>query len=97
MQIVFKKMTRLGNNFHFKDQILKDLTSGVVYQFQYGLYNDLNIRTVKHYITIYQKTSQPKNSSVPSHLLFCNHTQHPMMILHPASVPAWLTGENFKF
>ena len=34
MQIVFKNKTRLGNNFHFKDQIPKDHTSGVVYKFQ---------------------------------------------------------------
>ena len=30
LQIVFKNKTRLGNNLHFKDQIPKDLTSGVV-------------------------------------------------------------------
>ena len=37
LQIVFKNKTRLGNNFHLKDQIPKDLTSGVVYKF--GLCN----------------------------------------------------------
>ena len=40
MQIVFKNKTRLGNNFHFKDQIPKDLTSDVVYKFQCGLCNE---------------------------------------------------------
>ena len=30
LQKVFKNKTRLGNNFHFKDRIPKDLTSGVV-------------------------------------------------------------------
>ena len=40
LQIVFKNKTRLGNNFHFKDQIPKDLTSGVVYKFQCGLCNE---------------------------------------------------------
>ena len=30
LQIVFENKTRLGNNFCFKDRILKDLTSGVV-------------------------------------------------------------------
>ena len=30
MQIVFENKVRLGNNFNFKDQIPKDLTSGVV-------------------------------------------------------------------
>ena len=39
LQIVFRKKTRLGNNFHFKDQILKDLTSSVVYNLQCGLCN----------------------------------------------------------
>ena len=32
-QIVFYNKTRLGNNFHFKDQIPKDLISGVAYNF----------------------------------------------------------------
>ena len=40
LQIVFKNKTRLGNNLHFKDQILKDLTSGVAYEFQCGLCNE---------------------------------------------------------
>ena len=40
LQIVFKNKTRLGNKFHFKDQIPKDLTSGAVYKFQCGLYNE---------------------------------------------------------
>ena len=31
--MIFKNKTRLGNNFHFKDLIPKDLTSGVVYMF----------------------------------------------------------------
>ena len=59
LQIVFKDKTRLGNNFHFKDQIPKDLTSGVVYKFQCGLCNEnesyygecmrhLNVRIGKH-------------------------------------------------
>ena len=56
-QIVFKNKTRLGNNFHFKDQIPKDLTSGVVYIFQCGLCNEpyygecmrhLNVRIGEH-------------------------------------------------
>ena len=37
LQIVFKIKTRLSNTFHFKDWTPKDLTSGVVYKFQYGL------------------------------------------------------------
>ena len=31
--MVFKNKTRLGNNFHFKDRIPKDLTSGFVLGF----------------------------------------------------------------
>ena len=57
LQIVFKNKTRLGNNFHFKDQIPKDLTSGVIYKFQCGLCNEsyygeymrhLNVRIGEH-------------------------------------------------
>ena len=33
LQIECKNETRLGNNFHFKDQILKDLTSGAFINF----------------------------------------------------------------
>ena len=40
LEIVFKNKTKLGNNVHFKDRISKDLTSGVVYKFQFGLCNE---------------------------------------------------------
>ena len=33
-QIAFKNKTRLGNNFHLKGRIFKDLTSGAVYKCQ---------------------------------------------------------------
>ena len=33
---MFKNKIRLGNNFHFKDQIPKDLTSDVAYKFSVG-------------------------------------------------------------
>ena len=55
---MFKNKTRLGNNFHFKDQISKDLTSGVVYKFQCRLCNEsyygecmrqLNVRIGEHH------------------------------------------------
>ena len=39
LQITFKNRTRLGNNFHFKDRIPKNLTTGVVYKFQCRLCN----------------------------------------------------------
>ena len=83
MQIVFKNKTRLGNNFHFKDQIPKDLASGVAYKFHCGLCNEpyygkcmrhLNVRIAEH-IGISPLTSKqvkPKNSSVADHLLLCN-------------------------
>ena len=41
MQIVFNNKNRLGNNFRFKDRIPKDLTFGVVYKFQCGIYETL--------------------------------------------------------
>ena len=40
LQIVLKNKARLGNNFHFKDRIMKDLTPGVVQKFQRGLCNE---------------------------------------------------------
>ena len=85
LQIVFKNKTRLGNNFHFKDQIPKDLTSGVFYKFQCGLCNEsyygecmrhLNVRIGEHLgvSPLTRKQVKPKNSSVADHLLFCNHS-----------------------
>ena len=58
LQIVLKNKTRLGNNFHFKDQIPKDLTSGIGCKFQCGLCNEshygecmrhVNVRIGEHY------------------------------------------------
>ena len=40
LQIVFKNKTKFSNNFHFKDQIPKDLTSGVASKFQCGFCNE---------------------------------------------------------
>ena len=67
LQIVFKNKTRLGKNFHFKDRIPKDLTSGVAYKFHCGLCNEsyygecvrhFNVRTIEHLVyTTYQKIS----------------------------------------
>ena len=85
LQIVFKNKTRLGNNFHFKDRIPNDLTSGVVYKFQCGLCNKsyysecvrhLNVRIGEHISIppLTEKHVKPKNSSVANHLLFCNHS-----------------------
>ena len=85
LQIVFKNKTKLGNNFHFKDRIPKDLTSGDVYKFQCGLCNEsyygecvrhLNMRIGEHIgiSLLTKKQVKTKNSSVADHLLFCNHS-----------------------
>ena len=85
LQIVLKNKTRLGNNFHFKDQIPKDLTSGIVYKFQCGFCNEsyygecvrhFNVRIGEHICIspLTKKPVKPKNSSVADHLLFCNHS-----------------------
>ena len=82
---MFKSKTRLGNNFHFKDQILKDLTSGVVYKFQCGLCNEsyhgecvthLNVKIGEHIgpLPLPKKQVKPKNRSVADHLSFRNHS-----------------------
>ena len=84
LEIVFKNKTRLENNFHFKDRIPEDLTSGVVYNFQCGLCNEsyygecvrhLNVRISEHIgiSPLNKKQVKPKNGSVANHLLFCNH------------------------
>ena len=82
---MFKNKTRADNNFHFKDQIPKDLTSGVVYKFQCGLWNEsyygecmrhLNVRIGERIgiSPLTRKQVKPKNSSLADHLLFCNHS-----------------------
>ena len=81
---IFKNTTRLSNNFHFKDSIPKDLTSGIFWKFQCGLCNKsfygeyvrhLNIG-IGEYIGILplKKQVTPKNSSLADHLLICNHS-----------------------
>ena len=66
---MFKNKTRLGNNFHFKDQIPKDFTSGVVYKFKCGLCNEsyygeymrhLNVRIGEH--IVYHHLPENKSS-----------------------------------
>ena len=98
---MFKNKIRLGNNFHFKDQIPNDLTSVVLYKFQCGPCNEsyhgdcvrhLNVRTGEHIgITpLTRKQVKPKYSSVINHLILCNHS---------ASYDDFgiLTRENEKF
>ena len=90
---MFKNKTRLGNNLHFKDQISKDLTSGVIYKFQCGLTNDsyygecmrhLNVRITEHIgiSPLIWKQVKPKIGLAAHHLLLCKQ--------HSA------TYENFK-
>ena len=101
LKIVFKNKTRLDNNFHLKNQIPKDLISGVVYKFQCGLCNEsyygecmrhLNVRIGENIgiSLLTRKQVKPKNSSVADHLLLCNHS---------ASYDDFsiLTRENKKF
>ena len=46
---MFKNKARLDNKFQFKDWIPKDLTSGAVYKFQCGLFNEIYYgECVKH-------------------------------------------------
>ena len=98
---MLRNKTRLGKNFHFKDRIPNDLTSGAVYNFQCGLCSEshygecvrhLNVRTGEHICIspLAKKQVEPKNSSVADHLLFCNHLEsYDNFII--------LTRENKKF
>ena len=85
MQILFKNKFTFVNNFHFQDQIHKDLSSSVVYKFHGLLCNEssygeyvrfLNVRIGKHIgISLHTKKQvKPKNNSVANLLLFCNHS-----------------------
>ena len=40
LEIVFRYQTRLSDSIHYKDQIAKDLISGVAYKLQCGLCNE---------------------------------------------------------
>ena len=82
---MYKNKTRLGSNFHLKDQIPKDLTSGVFYRFQSrhsnGFYygecmRHLNVRIGQHMsiLPLTRKQVKTKNSSVANHLLLSNHS-----------------------
>ena len=76
------KIRRLHDSFCFKDPMLKDLTSGVVYKFQCSFCNDscyaecvgnLNARIGEH-IGISLITKQPRKIPVGIHLLFWNQS-----------------------
>ena len=99
LQIVFKSQNKLAKAFCFKDHIPKELTSGVIYKFQYGLCNEsyesirhLDVRIGEHIgiSPLPRKKVKPKGSGVSHHLLFCNNSPS----FENFSV---LTKENKKF
>ena len=99
LQIVFKSQNKLAKAFRCKDRIPKELTSGVVYKFQYGLCNEsyesirhLDVRIGEHIgiSPLPRKKVKPKGSGVSHHLLFCNNSPS----FENFSV---LTKENKKF
>ena len=83
------------------DNVPKELTSGVVYKFQCGLWNEscygecvrhLNVRIGEHIgvSPLTRKKVKPKGSAVSDHLLLCKHSPS----FENFSV---LTKENKKF
>ena len=75
LQIVFKSQNKLAKAFRFKDRIPKELTSGVIYKFQYGLCSEsyygecvrhLNVRIGEHIgiSPLTKKKVKPKGSAV---------------------------------
>ena len=101
LQIVFKSQNKLAKAFRFKNRIPKQLTSGVIYKFHCGLYNEsyygecvrhLNARIGEHIgiSPLTRKKVKPQGSAVSDHLLLCNHSPS----FENFSV---LTKENKKF
>ena len=87
--------------FRFKDRILKEITSGIVYKSQCGLCNEscygqcvryLNVRIGEHIgiSPLTKKKVKPKGSAISDHLLPCKHSPS----FQNFSV---LTKENKKF
>ena len=85
LHVMFKSQNKLAKALHFKDGILKKLTSGMVSKFPCGLCNEpyygecvrhLNVRMEEHIeIWILNKNKvKPKGSAVSDHLLLCNHS-----------------------
>ena len=72
---MFKSQNKLAKAFRFKDRIPKELTSGVIYKFQYGLCSEsyygecvrhLNVRIGEHIgiSPLTKKKVKPKGSAV---------------------------------
>ena len=85
LQIVFKSQNKLAKAFRVKDRISKELTSGVFYKFQCGLWNQSyygecvrhrNVTIGEHIriSPVTRKKVKPKASAVSDHLLLCNHS-----------------------
>ena len=98
---MFKSQNKLANAFRFKERISKELTSGVVYKFQCGIYSEsydgkcvrhLNIRIGEHIgiSPLTKKKVKHKGTAVSDHLFLCNHPP----FFEDISV---LTKENRKF
>ena len=79
LQIVFESQNKLANAFRFKDRIPKELTSGVIYKFQCGLWNKSYYGECVRHLDVgisllTTKNVKPKGSAVSNHLLLCNHS-----------------------
>ena len=77
---MFKSQNKLAKAFRFKDRIPKDFTSGVVYKFQCGFYNEsyygecvrhLNVRIEEHIgiSPLTMKKVKSMGSAISDHLL----------------------------
>ena len=86
LQFIFKNQSKIYDNFCFKDTVPQTLTSGVVYNFQYGLCNEfyygecvghLAVRSGEHigisFLTNGRVQSR-KDSAACHHLLNCNYS-----------------------
>ena len=82
---MFICQNKLAKSFCFKDCIPKELTSGVVYKFQCGLYNESYYGKCVRHLTVRigeliritlltKKKVKPKGSAAGDHLLLCNHS-----------------------
>ena len=102
LHIVFKSQRRLSNVFCFKDRLLSDLVSGVVYKYTCGrcsftYYGEtdryLKVRVGEHigisFLT-FKKTKPSKESAIRDHLLNCNN-------IPPFEEFTILTNGNNKF
>ena len=85
IKVIFKSSTCLGNFFRFKDKVLFNLRSNVVYKFLCGRCNatyygetcqHLNIRFGEHSGVsplTRKKSKAKKTTAIKDHMLFCNH------------------------